>query len=286
MQRALEQCIDQKEYNTYQHSLQAIQNNPNPTHSKLQLSPWLPLIISSRNLASSDIHIIILPSSYCTTLLRASSSAIFTDRIGASDSEDLLDAFPHHTTSNILVSSLFHADKKWFARLDACSLKDAQYTNLSGSEDHGAAPLQTLQQLDHRLTSSRRGSSAIARLLEQQDRDIQYRWHKPFYLTSEAEIAEVGAKVFDGVKKIFADIVEMLKGDGDGDEGEEILLGMGFSFDVVTDKDGGNVRFVELKIFGAMTGCGSCLFQWISDARILYGVKDFLEFRVAVASRG
>lgn len=36
--------------------------------------------------------------------------------------------------------------------------------------------------------------------------------------------------------------------------------------------------------FGAMSGCGSSLFHWIKDARVLYGFggAEEVEFRVAM----
>lgn len=56
----------------------------------------------------------------------------------------------------------------------------------------------------------------------------------------------------------------------------------GFSFDVL-EEDGadGDIQLIELNHFGAMSGCGSCLFHWIRDARVLYGLENGIEFRVA-----
>ncbi|KAH6028547.1 hypothetical protein HBI54_229090 [Parastagonospora nodorum] len=51
-----------------------------------------------------------------------------------------------------------------------------------------------------------------------------------------------------------------------------MLLRYGFSFDVVLQDDG-SVQLVELNPFGAMSGCGACLFNWIIDARMLYGLE-------------
>ena len=43
-----------------------------------------------------------------------------------------------------------------------------------------------------------------------------------------------------------------------------------------------DVQLVELNIFGASTGCGSCLFHWIRDAEMLYGKQQEVEFRIAL----
>jgi hypothetical protein len=31
---------------------------------------------------------------------------------------------------------------------------------------------------------------------------------------------------------------------------------------------------VEINPFGAMSGCGACLFNWVIDGRILYGMEE------------
>lgn len=57
----------------------------------------------------------------------------------------------------------------------------------------------------------------------------------------------------------------------------------GFSFDVLEeDEEGGEIRLIELSHFGAISGCGSCLFRWIRDARVLYGLEKGVELRVTV----
>ena len=36
-------------------------------------------------------------------------------------------------------------------------------------------------------------------------------------------------------------------------------------------------RLIELNDFGAMRGCGACLFHWIQDARLMYGESEGIE---------
>lgn len=61
----------------------------------------------------------------------------------------------------------------------------------------------------------------------------------------------------------------------------EDLRRRGFVFDIVEDSDDGHsIRLIELNDFGAMTGCGSCLFHWLRDAKSLYGLLNDIEFRV------
>lgn len=64
----------------------------------------------------------------------------------------------------------------------------------------------------------------------------------------------------------------------------------GFSFDIydpsttTAQKDGGKMELIELNHSGAMSGCGSALFHWLDDARLLYGLKTphEVEFRVTM----
>lgn len=71
----------------------------------------------------------------------------------------------------------------------------------------------------------------------------------------------------------------------------ESLKERGFSFDIfdpstapTVQEDGVKMELVELNHSGAMSGCGSALFHWLDDARLLYGVKTphEVEFRVTV----
>ena len=55
-----------------------------------------------------------------------------------------------------------------------------------------------------------------------------------------------------------------------------------FVFDVVEDPADQSVRLIELNDFGALSGCGACLFHWIRDAKLLYGFEKGVEMRVTV----
>ena len=56
----------------------------------------------------------------------------------------------------------------------------------------------------------------------------------------------------------------------------------GFVFDVAENPKGGPVRLIDLNCFGTETGCGSCLFHWIRDAKVLYGLQEEVEVRVTL----
>lgn len=59
------------------------------------------------------------------------------------------------------------------------------------------------------------------------------------------------------------------------------LKAWGFTFDIVI-KRGGRVQLVEVNPFGVDSRCGSCLFHWIDDAKLLYGGKNGIEVSLLI----
>jgi hypothetical protein len=110
----------------------------------------------------------------------------------------------------------------------------------------------------------------------------QYAWHTSFYTSSPAEIKSITSKVYQGISSLFTEIIDIIKCSTDDEQGLKRLLETGFAFDVVSDRDGGHVRFIEVNSFGAMTGCGSCLFHWVRDGKIVYGVDEGAEIRLTL----
>ncbi|KAK0662692.1 hypothetical protein DIS24_g1835 [Lasiodiplodia hormozganensis] len=115
----------------------------------------------------------------------------------------------------------------------------------------------------------------------------QYRWCEPLKLQEGLGMDVVGM-VEEGAERLLRKILEVAGWlewrDKEGKGMLEVLRERGFVFDVAVmpQKDGGHaVQLVELNPFGATTGCGSVLFHWINDARVLYGL-DRREFRVAL----
>jgi len=51
-----------------------------------------------------------------------------------------------------------------------------------------------------------------------------------------------------------------------------MLMEYGFTFDVVLQREI-EIQLIELNPFGALSGCGGCLFNWIQDAELMYGLK-------------
>jgi len=62
---------------------------------------------------------------------------------------------------------------------------------------------------------------------------------------------------------------------------DKLLLEQGFSFDLFYKEETERCELVELNTFGVRSACGSCLFQWVKDRKVLYGEEEG-EFRVSV----
>lgn len=324
---------EQQNFNTHHHSHDDISLLvPEFPHSKpedsvhdpwILLSPWLDLISSSQGFnLETDIHRILLPRIFCTRVLRASTVALIMGRLATSDEEDLSESFPKTTTDGILLDSLFSQvqTKKFFVRMDTCSLKDAVI---------GRGPVNNVKDLWTRLATSARGTTGIASLRstelssqhavaeeqpvymyllpwrEAMNTSLEYRvfcapggfgkisaisqysWHKPWYhaFESDEKQMQIVQKVWRGIQDIHAEIMAH-------SAMSESLKERGFSFDIfdpsttttATQKNRGKMELIELNHSGAMSGCGSALFHWLDDARLLYGFKapHEIEFRVTI----
>lgn len=300
--------IEQRSYNTCFHKQEEIaavlpDTEHKPPHSVqpwILLEPWLDVIMKTRNLHEADVHRIKLPGSFLAVLCSAFAIGIYMGRINASDAEDMEACFPKTTTRGIDISQLLRTGR-YFVRLDTCSLKDA----VAG----GKGPVTSAQQLWTRLATSHRGCSGVMAMraydisapiylyLFPWDDNMrteleyrvfcppyseriaaisQYRWHDRWQHADEStpDQRTVAERVLNGAEAIHRQLI-------DHPAMTEELKRSGFTFDIAVELGGENVRLIELNDFGAMSGCGSCLFQWIEDARVLYGKLSNVEFRVA-----
>ncbi|KAI9750834.1 MAG: hypothetical protein M1835_001308, partial [Candelina submexicana] len=112
----------------------------------------------------------------------------------------------------------------------------------------------------------------------------QYQCWNTYYITNEQKARKVAQIVFNGARRILAEIKES--------EGwktwRKILEEEGFISDVryleeesISNDDGSDnddnndlgkgVQLVDLNPCGAMGQAGCCLFHWIRDAEALYG---------------
>lgn len=134
----------------------------------------------------------------------------------------------------------------------------------------------------------------------------QYKWHAPFFTNDRNRAQEICNTVYEGALTIHQDIMAFVQKDG-REFIREKIHSEGFVMDVLfvegeveseTETESGgegkegageedgrrgdHVQLVEINPFGAMSGCGSALFQWIVDARVLYGVNEGVQFRITM----
>ncbi|KAG8529619.1 uncharacterized protein KY384_006256 [Bacidia gigantensis] len=295
-------------FNTLNHSPAEIENAlPNFRHLEpkpqpwLLLSPWLDLVLSSQRIPRDSVHQILLPRSFLLFLKHASESALLTGRVPEADAEELADLFPTSTIRGKNIAALIQKTK-YFARLDTCSLKDAIV---------GEGPIKNVKDIWTRLATSSRGMMGIRDIRNADPESDVYLWlfpwneniqtrfeYRVFCCPPEGEMVAVSqyqwhSKWYHGEKKRQEqhDIAERLVMNCQVVHDQimehsamtEEIRESGFVFDVVEDPDTQQVALLELNDFGAMSCCGSCLFQWIKDAEVLYGMKveEGVEVRVA-----
>ncbi|KAL8706520.1 MAG: hypothetical protein Q9201_000452 [Fulgogasparrea decipioides] len=316
-ERAKDSMCDVQEYNTHFHEFSAIsailpnlQDQPPTSQPWLLLSPWLGLLRSSRNLKDSDIHRI-LPGGFLALLGEVSEVALIKTRLPADDDDDLAAYFRKRTLTGQDIEDVVR-EARLFVRMDPCSLKDA----MSG----GDGPVKDVRELYTRLATSARGMAGVNDLrraglpvvmylfpwdesmrtdLEYRvfcppplrydgpreekrvnDKGIaaisQYRWHEPWFHRdkSSAEQAAIAERLVQHCQELFDEIVTH-------PAMTPAIRERGFSFDVVEDPETQRVRLIELNDFGAQSGCGSCLYHWIKDARLLYRREDSINVRVS-----
>lgn len=289
---------EQQEYNTHFHTLEEISTvlpqfnhiAPSATQPFLPFKPWLGLIKSSQGLSDLDIHEIQLPKPFMSHVLAASQVALIRGYVSDCHAEGLAELFPRRTTRGNVIETLLR-EASYFARLDTCSLKDAVI---------GTGFVQDSEDLWTRLATSIRGANGIRAMCDNfPDQPVslflikwddkmrtdleyrvfcapgsggvaaisQYKWHAPWYHAGEGidRQKEVAKRVFEGAKALHRQIMTH-------EAMTEDLRRRGFVFDIIDDPDDGHsIKLVELNDFGAMTGCGSCLFHWLRDAKSLYG---------------
>ena len=311
---AKSRLTEQREYNTNFHTLSEITREfPNITSCApekqpwILLGPWLDLILTSRGLKDEDIHRIVLPGCFLVLLSHARQIVTSTTTMSSDDEEDLAEYFPKVSATGLAIDELL-ANTDFFVRLDMCSLKDARsrtgpvksikdlYMRLAtsvraaaGIDDLRKANLPvtlylipwdlTIQpELEYRVfcSPSVAGDSNTEMCVTRMTALSQYRWFEPWIHRekSNEEQHYITMKLLQNCQGLHQQIVRH-------PAFSELLGSRGFTFDVVEDPSNQSVRLIELNDFGAQSGCGSCLYHWIRDARLLYGLKDEVEFCVA-----
>ncbi|KAF9767056.1 hypothetical protein IL306_000431 [Fusarium sp. DS 682] len=270
-----------------------------PSEEPYYFSRWLPLILKTRNLDLKDAQIVRLTPAQAKLLVAASATSIITGEHNRAYQEDINEEIiPHLSSLNFPVEGLF-------MRLDGCSPKDGRQTV------PGRLSLHSPDDIIIRLITSQRARNEMSKSLKEESPTVnltflpfnermgsrreyrvycapeagaitavsQYCWHKPWFFSDEQpeNRARVVDNIWKGIQKIHDDILQDLD---TSNELDHLLLKQGLSFDVFYDEADESSQLVELNVFGARSGCGSCLFHWINDWDKLYGNDERVEFRV------
>ncbi|KAH5442530.1 hypothetical protein HBI23_131640 [Parastagonospora nodorum] len=268
---------------------------------------WHSLIAKSQGLATS--HVLEMPSVLCDDLMLLHCSWLRSGRVPSCLLDPLVEDLKPSRTGRKLMS-LLDGKQRWFIRLDQMSPKDSplggdrpsttiqEVITKIASSMRAYGNLQWATQAEERRWGENRANVQLilnpwndkmdparefrvfvpppsARKENYGDFRIsaisQYRWHKRLQLPPGFTIERLVDCVAMGARKILSEIVQHPLPSFPS-ENQLMLLRYGFSFDVVLQDDG-SVQLVELNPFGAMSGCGACLFNWIIDARMLYGLE-------------
>lgn len=272
-----------------------------PSFCSTRISHWIPVIASSQGM--STWHVFEIPRHLAQELGSLYLTWCSGRHLDDETREELRFMFPKTTTTGVKLEEVFQGSQ-WFMRVDYCSAKDSEA---------GHSTVGSLDDLIDRLYTSMRAIRAITDVLEEDPQGkpkiflmpfnaamdgsrecrvfcpphrnrisaiSQYRWTSPFKFRNPANAQEEAQEIYSAACVLHQRILEHAERSVDS-ETRKRIRDEGFTFDILRPASG-KVQLVEINPFGAMSGCGSCLFQWIRDAKLLYGLKEEVELRFAV----
>ena len=277
---------------------------------------WQPLIARSQVMTES--HVIQIPGFLYEDLMRCHAAWVSTNRVPQKLVQETVEAWKS-TRRGLQPMELLDGKKKWFIRLDQMSPKDSPFGGKEPSstfedvvvklcssmracrclefekqdserKDRGLNILLVLNAWDEGMDAgaefrvfvpppAARGAKAEASKLKV-SAVSQYRWHSPFAYPHGFNLDEIAKLVCVGATKILEDTKAFMREELLEDT-SFLLVKHGFSFDVALQKDG-SVQLVEINPFGALSGCGACLLNWVKDGRAMYGLDEDVVFAVTL----
>ncbi|KAF4342682.1 hypothetical protein FBEOM_3342 [Fusarium beomiforme] len=221
-----------------------------PSEEPCSFRRWLPLILEARNLDLNAVQIVKFTPAQAKLIIAASATSIITGEHNRAYEEDINEEIIPH------LSSLKFPAEGLFMRLDHGSPKDGRQTV------PGRLSLHSPNDIILRLTTSQRAQNEMRKILEEGSPTIDLNF-LPFNKRM-------------GSKREYRVYCAPAAG----------AITAGLSFDVFYDETDESSQLVELNVFDARSGCGSCLFHWINDWEKLYGDGERVEFRVTRQTDG
>ncbi|KAJ7916886.1 hypothetical protein B0H13DRAFT_1996823 [Mycena leptocephala] len=238
---------------------------------------WIDLIVRLRNIDPNVVRTLTLTPYYAKTLLTASTVAMLTGKISNLHKDDLLDPSPFdHLFPKPAASEA--SPPRYFARYDAASPKDSPLDAPLTSPSAVVAQLATSQRSHNSLSDALALDSPIHIYFMPWDETMDTRREYP--IQPAAQRVTAMNHLLEGIARIHGEIMVYSVENGT----KESFDKEGFVFDVYVHRDAGmgEVQLLELNPFGIASGCGSCLFNWVTDAETLYGNKEEIEVRLSI----
>ncbi|EUC44968.1 hypothetical protein COCMIDRAFT_96930, partial [Bipolaris oryzae ATCC 44560] len=250
------------------------ENPPFFTHCDPSWTPysytlWHTLIASSQGLQGGEYHEVAIPGFLYEDIVRCHSAWVTTGCIYNAVLEELLETLKSTKAGHELVS-LLDGERKWFIRLDHMSPKD--------SPMGGGLRSLTLRDVMTKLCTSMRAYSCLQREkvhAEKEDRETKIK----LVLNRWDEGMDPGREFRAFVSPPAAAQARTKNHPMASPKPDDFKISAisqyryTLVFDVALEQDG-TVQLVEINPFGALSPCGACLFNWIRDGKVLYGIEE------------
>ncbi|EEH38290.2 hypothetical protein PAAG_01211 [Paracoccidioides lutzii Pb01] len=261
-------------------------------------SHWAKAIMNQNGY--DEWHVFELPKLVIEEIIEANYHWLVEDKADETRIAYIAAHFPK-TMSDMPIDFVFRPGKKWFCRLDLTNPTDELEQKL---------PVTSLEELVWRLCTSSLAHGALLIDVERQPKlflipfddmirqSLEFRafcppgspqvtavsqrhWLTPFPNGTIENMIWLAKVVLQCANRLRNEIVEYSMQIPDRTVSHDIHT-RGFVFDFLLTP-GMEGRLVDINGFGAMGGTGSCLFNWIRDAHVLYGLKTYVEIRVSTA---
>jgi hypothetical protein len=259
-------------------------------------------------------HVVTIPSFLHEDLMRCHAAWISTNRLPQNLVQETVEAWQSTSRGRALLPIL-DGTKKWFIRLDQMSPKDSPLggKHPSSTFEDVVVKICSSMRAWGCLQREREDAEAEGRDVEVElvlnewnegmceEREFrvfvpppaargapeevgelkvtavsQYRWHAPFKNLSGISVRTTTDLVHQGANQVLHLAMRFMEEKLSKDI-KRLLLKHGLTFDVALQDDG-SVQLVEMNPFGALSICGACLFNWVNDGRVLYGLDENAEF--------